>query len=226
MHAEPTILHTCAAFVVIDKPSGMLSVPGIGPEKQASAISWVKERFPHATGTMMVHRLDMDTSGVLVVALTRVAQAALSMQFEERVPEKTYVALCDGMVAVDEGVIDLPLRLDVDRRPYQIVDFVQGRPAKTFYRVLSRETDRTRVCFAPVTGRTHQLRVHAATATTILRGSVLVPGGLGSAIQGDVLYGDETTAPRLLLHAHTLALRDVSSGASGKWLRCESPVPF
>jgi tRNA pseudouridine32 synthase / 23S rRNA pseudouridine746 synthase len=224
MHAQPTILLATKDFVVIDKPSGMLSVPGIGPEKQACAVSWVREHFPQATGPMMVHRLDMDTSGVLLVALTAPAQAALSSQFEARTTHKTYIALCEGDTLTDEGVIDLPLRLDIDRRPYQIVDFVQGKPARTFYRVQSREVDRTRVLMEPLTGRTHQLRVHAASPLFMtLPDSTRTTGGLATPIQGDMLYGNASTAPRLMLHARTLTFHDP---ASGQAVTCSAPTPF
>jgi tRNA pseudouridine32 synthase/23S rRNA pseudouridine746 synthase len=145
-----------------------------------------------APGQLIVHRLDMDTSGLMVVALDPDAQRELSMQFEERVPQKAYVALVDGIINADWGVIDLPMRLDIDNRPYQIIDHVHGRHALTRWQVLSREIDRTRVRFEPVTGRSHQLRVHAAY-------------GLGHPILGDVLYGPRTVAPRLMLHAAELS---------------------
>jgi tRNA pseudouridine32 synthase/23S rRNA pseudouridine746 synthase len=206
-------------FVVINKPSGMLSVPGIGPRKQVCVISHVKAMFPHATGPMMVHRLDMETSGLLVVALTPAHQVALSSLFEQRLVTKAYTALLDcsqTQPRVDAGIIDLPLRLDVDRRPYQIVDFAFGKPAQTRFRILSCEVDRARVRFEPITGRTHQLRVHAAAPLTLTnaQGSQ-VPGGLACPIVGDVLYGiDGTRKPRqrLMLHASELSFRDPISG--------------
>lgn len=193
------IVHLDARFVVVDKPSGVLSVPGIGPEKADCVVSRVHEaiylrqtREPELNpGRLIVHRLDMDTSGLMVIALDADAQRELSKQFEDRIPEKRYVALLDGIVPQDEGLIDLPMRLDVENRPYQIVDHAQGRPAQTHFRVLSRETDRTRVEFRPITGRTHQIRVHAAQ-------------GLGHSILGDVLYGS-IVAPRLMLHAAELS---------------------
>ncbi|MDX2148315.1 MAG: RluA family pseudouridine synthase [Planctomycetota bacterium] len=200
------IIHATPRYVVVNKPAGLLSVPGIGPEKQDCVVSRVLAMFPSATGPMMVHRLDMETSGVMVVALDADAQRELSMQFESRVVMKTYVALLEGSPARDEGEIALPMRLDVERRPYQIVDFEQGKPAVTRYRVLSREVDRARVEFEPITGRTHQIRVHAASE--ISRG--LPGGGLGSPIVGDGLYGINACGPGgptsgLLLHARTLS---------------------
>jgi tRNA pseudouridine32 synthase/23S rRNA pseudouridine746 synthase len=186
-------------YVVIDKPSGMLSVPGIGEHKQDCAITRVQSLFPEATGPLMVHRLDTDTSGLLLVALDPDAQRALSMQFEARTVAKAYAAVLDGLVSQDEGQIDLPLRLDPGNRPFQLVDFHYGRPALTRFRVLERSAGRTRVQFNPVTGRTHQLRVHAAH-----------PGGLNAPILGDVLYHPRGRAsgPRLLLHAGHLAFND------------------
>ncbi|MDX2119058.1 MAG: RluA family pseudouridine synthase [Planctomycetota bacterium] len=185
-------------FVVVDKPSGVLSVPGKGAHKADCVVSRVHAMFDTprkhglAPGQLIVHRLDMDTSGLMVVALDPDAQRELSMQFEERVPQKAYVALVDGIINADWGVIDLPMRLDIDNRPYQIIDHVHGRHALTRWQVLSREIDRTRVRFEPVTGRSHQLRVHAAY-------------GLGHPILGDVLYGPRTVAPRLMLHAAELS---------------------
>jgi tRNA pseudouridine32 synthase/23S rRNA pseudouridine746 synthase len=195
------IVHREARFVVVDKPSGVLSVPGIGPEKADCVVSRIHAAFYRplpgkpalAPGQLIVHRLDMDTSGLMVVALDGAAQRELSLQFEERVPEKTYTALVDGLVVPDEGLIDLPMRLDAENRPYQIVDRQHGRPAQTRFRVVSRETDRTRVEFRPITGRTHQIRVHASR-------------GLGHAILGDILYGG-LPAPRLMLHASRLSFR-------------------
>jgi tRNA pseudouridine32 synthase / 23S rRNA pseudouridine746 synthase len=200
-------------FVVVNKPQGMLSVPGIGPLKQDCVISRVQAAFPAAAGPMMVHRLDMETSGLLVVALTPAVQRELSMQFERRKVEKSYIALLEGDVTQDSGEIRLPMRLDVDRRPYQIVDFEQGKEAITFFRVLSREVDRTRVEFRPITGRTHQLRVHAAS--TIMKGEP--GGGLGCPIVGDTLYGLNATGPGappmgMMLHAASLSFPDPDSG--------------
>lgn len=178
-------------LAVIVKPAGMLSVPGKGPDKQDCAATRIPRMFPKATGPIVVHRLDMETSGLLVYALDAQTQRELSMLFESRQVDKCYVALLDGLLPHDSGEIDLPLRPDIDNRPVQIVDHVHGRPAQTRYTVLARETDRTRVRFVPLTGRTHQLRVHAAI-------------GLRHPIVGDVLYNG-STADRLMLHAAMLA---------------------
>jgi tRNA pseudouridine32 synthase/23S rRNA pseudouridine746 synthase len=209
-NAGLTVIRRGEGYVVVEKPAGVLSVPGIGPEKQDCVIARVRTMAPDASGPMMVHRLDMDTSGLLIVATTPPAQAFLSREFEERRVEKRYTALCDGVVRDDAGIIDLPLRMDVENRPYQIVDAASGKSAVTRYRVLSREVDRTRVLFEPITGRTHQLRVHAAK-------------GLGCPILGDVLYGDEDSAPRLMLHAGWLRFREP---VGERWVEVESPTPF
>jgi tRNA pseudouridine32 synthase/23S rRNA pseudouridine746 synthase len=204
------ILHAGPAYVVIDKPSGMLAVPGKGADKADCAAARVREAFPDATGPLIVHRLDMETSGLMVLGLTADAQRALSMQFERREVQKQYTALVGGLVDADAGVVDLPLRADLDRRPIQIVDHERGKPALTRWRVRSRETDRTRLELTPEAGRTHQLRVHMAT-------------GLGRPILGDSLYGVADGADRLMLHATGLSLIDPESG---RRVSCESPAPF
>lgn len=206
-------------YAVVDKPSGMLSVPGKGPEKGDCAAARVARMFPQATGPLVVHRLDMETSGLLVFGLDEGAQRELSNQFETRVVDKGYTALLTGTLAPgwpgadplerDEGEISLPLRGDLERRPLQIADPVNGREAVTHWRVLSREIDRVRVRFDPVTGRTHQLRVHAAS-------------GLGHPIVGDELYGGPE-APRLMLHAATLSFLEPGTE---RRVEFESPTPF
>jgi tRNA pseudouridine32 synthase/23S rRNA pseudouridine746 synthase len=193
------IVHAGGRFVVVDKPPGMLSVPGKGPDKADCVASRVAAIFPAATGPFIVHRLDMETSGLMVLGLDPDAQRELSGQFEARTVEKIYVALVVGILTRDAGTIDLPIRPDPARRPLQVVDPVQGRSAVTGWRALARETDRTRVEFRPITGRTHQIRVHAAAPEPI--------GGLGSPILGDVLYGSDTPSPRLMLHAALLSFR-------------------
>lgn len=196
------IVHEASGFVVIDKPCGLLSVPGRSPDKADCARSRVLAQYPDATGPMTVHRLDMDTSGLLVVALDAQAHRNLSIQFEHRRVAKVYVALLEHAPAGDHGTIDLPLCKDWDNRPLQKVDFEQGRPSQTAYRVLERFADgRTRVRFEPVTGRSHQLRVHAAHEL-----------GLASPILGDRLYGSAESAPRLMLHAAGLIVHDPDSG--------------
>lgn len=209
---------------MVDKPEGLLSVPGKGEANQDCVVSRVRAMFPRAVGPLVVHRLDMDTSGLLVVGLTVEAQRALSGEFEARRVEKAYVALVEGDDVPDEGLIDVPIRMDPANRPYQVIDWVDGRPAQTRFRVLSREVDRTRVRFEPITGRTHQLRVHAAAARVLTRVvGQWVPGGLGAPILGDVLYGKGVrTGNRLMLHASSLRFRS----PSGEWIECASGENF
>jgi tRNA pseudouridine32 synthase/23S rRNA pseudouridine746 synthase len=190
-------------IAVIDKPSGLLSCPGRGPALIDSVQTRVPQIFPAATGSILAHRLDQPTSGLLVVALHAEAHRALRRQFEARTIEKVYDAVVVGIVEKDEGTLRLPFRLDIEHRPLQIYDEVHGKWGETRYAVLARDvvSARTRVRFFPVTGRTHQLRTHAAH-----------PRGLGCPIAGDALYGDHTTAPRLLLHASSLSLDHPRSG--------------
>lgn len=197
-------------WAVIDKPAGVLSVPGLGPGMQSSVATWARERFPAATGPLIVHRLDMETSGLMVLGLDADSHRRLSMQFERRSVEKAYDAVVEGAWVGDGDVGEWtwPMRLDVDRRPVQIVDPVQGRAAHTAWRVAGRGSGRTLLDLRPTTGRTHQLRVHCATA--------------GHPIVGDTLYGG-VPAPRLMLHARLLAFADP---ASGEPVRVERPSGF
>lgn len=214
------VIHHDPRFVVIDKPTGLLSVPGKGEAKQDCAAARVRAMFPHATGPLVVHRLDMETSGLLIFALDEDAQRELSAQFERRQVEKAYTALLDGPVAIDHGEIRLPIRADITNRPVQIVDFDQGLPATTRFWVVAREVDRTRVRFEPVTGRTHQLRVHAAYTGPAGADSGAI---IGRPILGDVLYGDAGSAERLMLHASELSVLHPSTG---RRLAFTSPAPF
>lgn len=197
-----TIVHRTDRFLVVDKPAGLLSVPGKGDRGRDCVPERVRHLFPEATGPLTVHRLDMDTSGLLVVALDPEAQRDLSGQFERREVEKAYIAVVDGVLEPESGTVEAPIRPDFANRPYQVVDFSHRRPATTAYKVLERSPDRTRVQLIPLTGRTHQLRVHMAWR--------------GHAILGDVLYGEQpriaTAAPRLLLHAARLVFTDPGSG--------------
>lgn len=186
---EPQTVYEDRWLVVVNKPAGMLSVPG--KEDAESVYSLMRRRYPEADGPMIVHRLDMATSGLLIIAKTKQVHQHLQAQFKNRSVKKRYVALLDGVVATDRGVIDLPLCPNPLDRPRQVADTVHGKPAVTRYQVLARTDSRTRIAFFPHTGRTHQLRVHAAH-----------PLGLHCPIIGDELYGKK--ADRLYLHAEAL----------------------
>lgn len=206
------ILARTDRWIAIDKPAGLLSVPGRTPGKEECARARVRAICPAATGPMTVHRLDMDTSGVLLLALDPDAHRILSIQFEKRRIDKRYEALLEGCVEEDEGVVELPIAKDWPNRPLQKICFESGRWSTTRYRVLSREGGRTRVEFQPVTGRSHQLRIHAASEL-----------GLAAPILGDPLYGDATLASRLLLHATRLTFRDPDTSQA---VTVHSPAPF
>jgi tRNA pseudouridine32 synthase/23S rRNA pseudouridine746 synthase len=197
-------------LIVVEKPAGLLSVPGRDPRAGDSVLGRVRARCPEARGPIVVQRLDMDTSGLLVAAKDAGTHAALQRQFAERAVHKRYVAWLDGSPPADCGRVELPLRVDLEARPRQIPDAVYGRPALTEWRVLERAGARTRVALFPRTGRTHQLRVHTAH-----------PLGLGVPIVGDRLYG--RPGDRLLLHAEQLSFVHPHTGAR---LSFESRAPF
>ena len=184
-------------LTVLNKPSGMLTVPGKLLED--SLLTRFQAAHPEAVGPIVVHRLDQETSGLVVFAKDKDTHKALQQQFENHTIQKRYIALLDGIVSEDEGVIDLPLMPDVDDRPRQRVDEELGKPAVTRYQVLERCGRQTRVAFIPLTGRTHQLRVHASH-----------PRGLNSPIVGDRLYG--TAAARLMLHAERITFTHPATG--------------
>ena len=173
-------------LIVVNKPPEFLSVPG--KEINDSVYTRIKQLYPTATGPLIVHRLDMSTSGILVLTKTKEANKILQSQFIKRTVKKRYVALLDGHLTEKSGVIQLPLRLDIDDRPRQLVDFTNGKKAKTNWVTLDQNNNQTRIYFYPITGRTHQLRVHAAHKD-----------GLNMPIVGDDLYG--TKQNRLYLHA-------------------------
>lgn len=202
-------------WVAVDKPAGLLSVPGRTGDKTDCVRSRVESLFAGSTGPIVMHRLDMDTSGVMVCALDEQTHRALSVQFQDRLTRKVYVALVDGCVEVESGTIDLPVRAELGREPVQVVDREHRRPAVTAWKVMGREGGATRLQLMPMTGRTHQLRVHCAWAGPGgLRGRLGSAGGLvrGHPILGDVLYGppviDPWAAPRLMLHACELEFTD------------------
>ena len=198
-------------LVAVDKPAGLLSVPGRGAGKQDCAAVRVQRDWPDA---LVVHRLDMATSGLLLMPRGALMQRRLAAAFERRAVAKRYVALVGGIVGPDEGVVDLPLLVDWPRRPLQKVDRANGKPSVTRWRVLARDAAAhcTRVELEPLTGRSHQLRVHMQA--------------IGHPIAGDPLYAARTQAPlapRLMLHATRLAF---AHPASGEPLTLESPAPF
>ena len=173
-------------LLVVDKPVDVLSVPGNIP--QPSVWQWAQQ---HCGDAYVVHRLDMATSGALLIAKNKDVCRNLQRQFENRLVQKKYVAILDGIVRKDSGELSLPMRPDFDERPIQVVDFENGKPAVTRFQVIERSNGRTRVEFFPKTGRTHQLRVHSAH-----------PEGLDCPILGDSLYG--RLADRMYLHAEQI----------------------
>jgi tRNA pseudouridine32 synthase/23S rRNA pseudouridine746 synthase len=194
--------------MVVNKPEQFLSVPG--KEITDSVLQRVKQVRPEATGPLLVHRLDMATSGLLLVAKDQATHKALQSQFIKRNTRKRYLAILDGLVQKDRGVIDLPIRVDLDNRPRQLVCYEYGKSARTKWEVISRENGKTRIYFYPVTGRTHQLRVHAAH-----------PAGLNIPILGDELYGQ--AAGRLYLHAEFI---EIIHPQSGEKMAFTAPAPF
>ncbi|OCH39373.1 RluA family pseudouridine synthase [Aliivibrio fischeri] len=178
-------------MVVVNKPADFLSVPG--KNIHDSVYARIQQRYPDATGGLIIHRLDMATSGLLVLGLTPKTHKRLQQQFINRTVEKRYTALLDGVLEQDEGLITLPMRGDLYDRPRQLVCFEHGKPAETTYQVIERKENKTKVYLYPKTGRTHQLRVHCAHYL-----------GLNMPITGDGLYGKK--ANRLHLHAGYLSL--------------------
>lgn len=188
-HALRTI-HLADDFAVIDKPSGLLSVPGRGPDKAVCAQSVAEKRFGTA---LTVHRLDMDTSGLMVFARNKSAQRALSNAFQTRRVEKTYNAIVSGHLNAATGCIDLPIARFSKQRPLRHIagpDETDALAATTHWRVTQELPGKTRLDLTPMTGRSHQLRLHLAA--------------IGHPILGDAFYGDPASAERLLLHASTL----------------------
>ncbi|MEM1274303.1 MAG: RluA family pseudouridine synthase [Pseudomonadota bacterium] len=202
------ILHDDHELLLIDKPAGLLSVPGKGDGLSDCLLTRVQAVFPEA---LLVHRLDMDTSGVMVFARSPYAQRHLGRQFEHRRVKKAYVAEVWGQVSGDQGDIDLPLCVDWPNRPRQHVDWENGRTAQTRWQVAKRGEKNTRMRLEPRTGRSHQLRVHMKE--------------LGHPILGDPLYADGPARdfPRLMLHAERLKL---SHPDGGRQMAFRAKVPF
>lgn len=207
--APLAVLHADEALLVVDKPSGLLSVPGKDPGLGDCLEARVKAQFPEA---LLLHRLDMDTSGLMIFARSRVAQRHVAWQFERRQLSKTYIARVWGRPKAEAGRIDLPLICDWPRRPLQKVCHETGKPSITDWRILAQEGAVTRLEVTPLTGRSHQIRVHLLS--------------LGHVIVGDRFYATgpaRAAAPRLHLHAQSLTLRHPIGGAETTY---RSTVPF
>ncbi len=204
------ILYQDDFLLTVNKPSGLLSVPGRGEHKQDCLMSRIQEIYPEA---LNVHRLDMETSGVMVLARNPQIQRQLSQIFQDREIQKRYIAIVEGRVKTASGGIDLPLICDWPNRPRQIVDHDRGKPSKTLYKVLWRNTEEntTRLELEPITGRSHQLRVHLQS--------------LGHPILGDKLYAEDETqakSDRLLLHALSLTFNHPITSEPMRFI-CEAP---
>jgi tRNA pseudouridine32 synthase / 23S rRNA pseudouridine746 synthase len=206
------ILYSDLSLVVIEKPGGLLSVPGRGMDKRDCVASRIRALFPGCIEQPSVHRLDQFTSGLMVMALTRNAHRHLSLQFASKSVKKIYIAMLDGIVKKMEGEIVLSFRLDPNNRPYQIYDPDYGKSGITRWKKIRSTMGKTRVEFLPLTGRTHQLRLHAAHEL-----------GLGCPIVGDRLYGKGQEGQQMLLHASYLCFCHPESGL---WMEFNSTPPF
>ena len=203
------IIHADNQIVLVNKPHDLLSVPGRGPDNQNSVLLQLQQQFPTIR---IVHRLDCATSGVMVLALDADSHRALSIQFQERKTAKQYVARIYGRPSEESGSVDLPLRCDWDNRPKQMVDFEKGKPALTHWQVIEYSASCTRVALTPITGRSHQLRVHMQA--------------MGHPIAGDRFYASGealAAADRLHLHAERLEL---FHPLSGERVSFTVPCPF
>ncbi|MBE0494024.1 MAG: RluA family pseudouridine synthase [Thiomicrospira sp.] len=194
MNKTPTstdwILYADEQLIVINKPSGLLSVPGKSEQNKECVLTHLHQTHPEA---LIVHRLDMDTSGIMVLAMNKQAHRSLSIQFQDRKVNKKYYALCAGKLLSNTGYVQLPMRCDWDRRPKQIIDFIHGRSAQTHWQIMTQYENHFSVELSPITGRSHQLRLHMKS--------------LGHPILGDNLYADHASIAnysRLMLHAGEL----------------------
>jgi len=194
---EIEIIYEDSEIAIINKPAEFLAVPGKATDNSVELL--MQKKYHNCTGPFIVHRLDMSTSGIMIITKTKEANKNIQAQFIDRSIKKRYVAVLDGVLPSDKGTIDLPLRADIDDRPRQLVCFDHGKPAKTIYKVISRTETQTKVYFYPVTGRTHQLRVHSAH-----------PMGLNTPIIGDDIYGTKTN--RLHLHAQQIEFTHPTTG--------------
>ena len=202
------VIHLDHELLLVNKPSGLLSVPGRGPLLADCLISRIQADYPTA---LLVHRLDRDTSGVMVFALSPHAQRHLGLQFEKRQTQKTYVARVWGRMVEQSGTVDLPIIVDWPNRPRQMICHETGRAAQTDWQVIKSGPQETRVKLSPKTGRSHQLRVHMLA--------------LGHPILGDPFYGrpESQAAPRLMLHSHRLRLRHPDGG---EMMDFRAKIPF
>ncbi len=201
MERELSILYRDDDIVIVDKPPDLLAVPGRGPERQDCVVSRARALFPEMLSQPAVHRLDLQTSGIMVLGMNSNAHRTLSIQFEKRQVVKGYIGVVDGYISRRSGTITLPFRLDPDNRPYQVYDPVNGKEAVTLWRRISRHCGTTRIDFRPLTGRTHQLRVHSAH-----------PQGLAAPLVGDRLYGSGQEGETMLLHASFLSFNHPGDG--------------
>jgi tRNA pseudouridine32 synthase/23S rRNA pseudouridine746 synthase len=207
----PSVVYEDECLIAVDKPAGLLSVPGRYHDRQDSILTRLRHCLPNGMALMPVHRLDQETSGILLAAKDKPTYRRLNQQFQQRTVHKVYTAILAGSVLQEQGVIELPLWGDPGDRPYQKVDWQHGKPSVTRFQVVAQAEDWTRLEFFPVTGRTHQIRVHAAN-----------PQGLGVPILGDRLYGCSAAADRLHLHARELFLEHPQSSL----LHLKSEPPF
>ncbi len=203
-----SVIYQDAQIIVVNKPAGLLSVPGKLAGRQDCLLSRVTSQH---WNTLLVHRLDCDTSGVIIFAKTKLAQGFLGQEFEKRRAKKTYIARVWGQIEAETGQIDLPIGSDWPNRPRQMVDWENGRPAQTDWQAIDRDDISTRVQLSPRTGRSHQLRVHMLA--------------IGHPILGDPIYatGPAKDFPRLMLHAETLGLHHPSTA---DWMEFSAPCPF
>lgn len=203
----PRVLYQDEHLLVVEKQAGLLSVPGKGEDRADCLIGRLRVLYP---SVLLIHRLDQDTSGVMVFALTPHAQRHIGLQFEKRGVDKSYVARVAGSVEGDSGTVDQPLIVDWPNRPRQKICHETGRAARTEWQVLSRTASETRIALMPITGRSHQLRVHMLY--------------LGHPILGDPLYSvPSDTYPRLMLHAEFLRFRHPEGG---EWMNFSAPASF
>ena len=208
-HEEIVILYEDADLLLVRKPDLLLSIPGRHPLNKDCLITRLRQRYPTAS---IVHRLDLDTSGIMVIPLNKPTHAHISRQFQQRKVQKSYHAVVYGVIEQDRGEVDLPIARDWTNRPRQMICQERGKAALTRFEVLQREPDRTRLLLQPVTGRSHQLRIHMRE--------------LGHPILGCDMYAHEAAlgmADRLMLHATTLAFEHP---VTGEWLQGECPPDF